>query len=142
MTNNQCDICQKVLSNKYTLTTHRKTHQDRKKNFACDCGLKFLTENHRKKHRFTVHQSERLFVCEICSKTFKTLSNLETHQAAHLEKSFLCRFCEKTFSRLQDIRIHEKIHKNLKDFKCSDCEKSFTQQSNLLSHVKAVSPEV
>lgn len=136
---NQCDVCQKILSNKYTLATHMKTHQDREKSFACDCGSKFLTENHLRNHKFTVHQCERLFVCEICSKTFKTLSNLETHQVIHSEKSFLCRFCDKTFSRLQDIRIHEKIHKNIKDFICNECDKSFTQQSNLLNHVKTVS---
>lgn len=141
-TGNTCEICDKSFSSKYTLNSHQKIHAERQRTHKCECGKNFLTAAHLTNHQKTVHKSERHYTCSSCSKTFKSLNNLLTHEVIHLDKSFLCRFCEKTFSRLQDVKIHEKIHKNQKDFVCQQCSKAFSQQSNLLSHVKTVSSSV
>lgn len=111
----------------------------RERKHICDCGKKFLSLANLRNHKQTVHVAQRSFSCNHCSKAFKSLNNLHTHEVVHDEKSYLCRFCDKTFARLQDVRIHEKIHFGQKDFSCSECNKSFSQQSNLLSHIKSVS---
>jgi uncharacterized Zn-finger protein len=137
-----CKECGKCFKNKYTLKTHSKIHQQRERNFKCqekNCEKYFLTKNHLENHLTTVHEClERKFICNICKKSFKTLNNLQTHEAVHSERSFLCRFCDKTFTRSQDVKVHENIHKDEKSFKCKQCDKEFKQQSNLIEHVKIV----
>lgn len=120
-----------------------KVHSQRERKFKCeieDCQKIFLIKNHLENHNKIVHEFklERKFACKSCSKSFKSQSNLRTHEAVHNEKCFLCRFCDKTFLRSQDVKIHEHIHKKEKSFICKKCEKSFKQQSNLIEHVKKV----
>ncbi|CRL04796.1 CLUMA_CG017852, isoform A [Clunio marinus] len=142
--NHVCEFCNKSFSNKYCLKTHLKIHDERERNFQCECGKQFLKEIHLRNHKLTIHSgNNKNFICDICSKAFKSSNNLRTHEAVHSERAYLCRYCEKTFLRLQDVRIHEKTHKKLREFHCMEksCNKTFNQQSNLLSHIKTVSPQ-
>ena len=50
-------------------------------------------------------------------------------------KKMICNICNKTFDSLSNARVHEKIHSGEKPFSCDKCQKCFTSSSNLKTHV-------
>ncbi|GFT27242.1 zinc finger protein [Nephila pilipes] len=53
----------------------------------------------------------RLFVCDICKKSFKQRVHLQDHMRSHtLEKPFKCHLCPQTFNRKSSAKRHLKVH--------------------------------
>ena len=55
------------------------------------------------------------------------------------QKDFKCESCSKSFSHAGDLKKHlRRIHEGYKDHKCESCGKSFPQEGNLKKHICTV----
>ena len=74
--------------------------------------------------------------CNICDKTFKTLSDVTKHRRIHYDGKYQCSHCGKKFKSAWNRNVHERqVHGNVK-FNCKFCDKSYKSQVTLKSHVK------
>ena len=73
----KCYICQKGYSKKKSLNAHKNTHTDRFRCLVCNRG--HISESALKRHMFT-HFDEKLFICERCNKSYRTIKGLNEHK--------------------------------------------------------------
>lgn len=79
----QCGICQKKYRHKKHLDAHNKTHSEQ---VSCEvCDATFIGKIYLKKHKLSMHTSERFFNCGICQKTYGRNSHLTRHMKTHLK---------------------------------------------------------
>ena len=94
-------------------------------------------------HVSEVHEKDRNFKCEKCSRAFVRKGDLKAHVNAVHEKrkDFKCEICQKAFFRNNYLQTHvNTVHKNVSIvmFQCNMCKKTFTSNSHLKDHVTAV----
>jgi KRAB domain-containing zinc finger protein len=80
------------------------------------------------------HESEKLFKCRICGKTFRTEISKDYHERNHTSHSIKCGKCGKELKTLATLKIHSQIHETGKSLKCRICFKSFKTETNKYSH--------
>jgi len=76
-----CDICGKVLYNKFVMKRHKlRAHGGEKdKKFACDiCGKRFHTQTEKRVHQ-EIHSSELNYKCCECEEAFSSFQKLYKH---------------------------------------------------------------
>ena len=162
----KCDQCDKDLSTKGHLQTHRRTHNSSPQ--KCNqCGKMYKTMESLKKHIANTHSEKRL-KCDECEKMFSTTSSLNVHKkAVHALKSFKCDQCnfrtklnwllkrhlnkvhngERDIlykcdlcdfqGRSSDLKIHiESVHENKKNWFCKACPYSTYRKGDFLKHMR------
>lgn len=75
----QCSVCKKTFSTAYNYKQHIGIHFTDQQKFHCkDCGVSFAWKSTLNKHIANNHSSDgpQKFVCEICSKVYSTLSQV------------------------------------------------------------------
>lgn len=88
-------------------------------------------------HERCVHREEKPFTCEICSKSFKTISNLNVHIKMHKnQRDHLCIICNQAFFTSSHLKAHIKIHSKEVGYRCevAGCSKTFIHQSSFKKH--------
>jgi len=134
-----CDICQKVLSSKGTLSKHKLLHSGEKPHQCHLCPAQFIQRRSLTCHVMQKHSLERPYKCKICNKGFVYSFYLEEHMAYHSgEKKHQCSECGKRFSSLGALTKHSKRHSTSKSFSCDLCTKSFKVIVDLKTHIKFV----
>jgi hypothetical protein len=73
-----------------------------------------------------VHEKEKNFCCEFCTKTFARSNTLTQHIKDVHEQSgdFACGFCDKKYFKMRDKVVHERKHTGEKPFQCESCGES------------------
>ncbi|XP_069549946.1 oocyte zinc finger protein XlCOF22-like [Brachyistius frenatus] len=111
----------------------------------CDAKAKerHMRKSHRDQYKQQLQQSDTLFTCYKCDKSFSSSDELSQHQSTHSseEKAFRCPYCWKsffTFTELNKHRRHECIERRCP---CRDCGALFPSPSRLRSHRIAVHPQ-
>jgi len=85
----------------------------------------------------SLHEHDRPFQCEVCTKRFRTKANLKTHSKTHLDVwPFECAVCKKKFRQRFSLNRHNLIHLDLRPFECEVCGKKFRQKAHLNGHRK------
>ncbi|XP_039189365.1 zinc finger protein 544-like isoform X2 [Crotalus tigris] len=76
-------------------------------------------------------ESERIYKCSYCGKSFEKSLDLVTHERAHIgEKIYRCSHCEKRFSHRIDLLTHKRNHQGEKPHQCKlDCPKCHRQRT-------------
>lgn len=112
----------------------------KKKIYKCEvegCGKTFHHMTSFIMHGRCVHSDERSFCCQICSKAFKTSSNLNVHIKMHNnQRDHPCTICKQSFFTSSHLKAHMKIHRNEPTYKCqsSGCDKTFIHLSSFKKH--------
>ncbi|XP_004556764.1 histone-lysine N-methyltransferase PRDM9 [Maylandia zebra] len=90
-----------------------------------DCGKSFTKESSLKKHKVTVHERIRPYVCAVCQKCFGQYNDLTRHLQRHQKQSktktnedpedsdilpFSCGECSLAFSSVDDLQQHINEH--------------------------------
>ena len=84
------------------------------------------------------HINNENFKCDLCTKDFSTIENLQFHRKFIHDSSHQCDYCNKTFDRLNDLTSHiQNVHDSKKDYyKCRSCDKSFLTIESQKHHEK------
>ncbi|RZC42243.1 zf-AD domain containing protein [Asbolus verrucosus] len=133
-----CDVCEKYLQTQGELSKHKRYHSNYT-GLMC-CGRRYRSEETYRAHQNFCHQTT--YICDVCQKTFKRMSNLKTHEKIHKEgykpPSFNCDKCDKTFSGKKDLKLHvESIHEGKPpQFICEICGKIVKSRTSLKDHLK------
>jgi len=130
--------CNKKLTCKNSLKSHKLTHTGEKPYCCKTCNKKFRTRSDLTKHSRT-HTGETPYICHIntCGKGFKTKSQLNAHLNIHYKKKpYKCLDCDKAFSNHRNLINHKRTHTGERPYRCDypGCLKSFSEYSTLFKH--------
>ena len=134
----KCPICKQYFRR---IGTHMRKHDNIKVNsedmFTCKfCSKTFATYMKLGLH-IRIHTGERPYVCEICNKGFTQSCNLVNHMRIHTgERPYKCPYCDRAFTQSGNLSNHIRLHTDEKPFSCHFCDKAFAQSGNLSSHIR------
>ncbi|XP_022109457.1 zinc finger protein 502-like [Acanthaster planci] len=107
--------------------------------YKCDiCSKPFRSRSEIKVHMRT-HTNERPFQCGICHKVFKLLTHLKDHMLIHTgERPFTCNVCNSAFRRDSALRRHLlRMHSKDKRHVCKVCSKAYASPVDMRRHQKS-----
>lgn len=144
----ECDYCHETIRGKRGVMRHMRekhkrfyvrsnTNKETKGPFTCTiCGLVVKSlYDHNKFHQ------EKKYMCNVCGKRFRKLTNLQLHEAIHANlKSFSCDICGKNFNIHQGLIAHKRTHTRERPYKCPYCESCFRHSTDLRRH-RRIHPE-
>lgn len=143
-----CNICGKVLSNKYAMQRHKIVVHKTSGDLFCNVCIKLfstaedLAEHKTKcvKTRGYTNTAVR-FECDICGGVLKNKHVLRGHMRwKHnpAAKKFKCKLCESSFVRQSLLDIHHnRAHLDIKEYICSICGRGFKTKDQLKSHTNS-----
>jgi len=136
-----CEICGKMLKNKYILKSHvESVHEKKSGEYACDeCGKILSTKASLEYHRKSVHTQEYPFTCELCGKGFIKYNRMVTCVNNHHRiYKYRCPQCEYKTNKLLQFKEHMNSHTKEILFFCPVCNQQSNGTKNLGCHTKQV----
>uniref|UniRef100_A0A182JRJ5 C2H2-type domain-containing protein n=1 Tax=Anopheles christyi TaxID=43041 RepID=A0A182JRJ5_9DIPT len=137
----QCQFCQKVLSNHYSLKLHiAQVHSGDGHQICATCGKVFRTNFAMERHIKLHHQPQLVNwqQCDQCEKWFDCKENLKKHvRLRHDERGqFPCDQCEHVSVNRRSLVFHKnRIHKQRQLFDCKHCGKKLLSKLGLREHL-------
>ncbi|KAJ0169301.1 hypothetical protein K1T71_015185 [Dendrolimus kikuchii] len=132
-----CTQCLSICKTPQDLDEHmRREHA-----FCCnECGTKFKGKHTLRSHKARVHAIKREYSCELCRKTFKRQSRLESHMAGHeaavARRLAYCSICDIQYKNIYVYRSHlgNSVHHAETLYPCSECDKKFASKVYRTNH--------
>lgn len=118
-------------------------HQDEVNNFIKDnsvlCPSCFFTTGPKTLISSTTtvqENNKKVHVCEICSKSFRSLGHKNRHKMIHDNvKPFLCETCGAGFNQKVTLKSHLLTHTSEYPYQCQWCGQAFRYKVSLRSHL-------
>lgn len=139
-----CDKCAKRFIWKGALRAHLINHQpeSERKDFIClKCNRKYLSAGSLSWHTKNAHSETTVKtknLCEICSKTFATLTSFKEHMLTHSEDSeklqLQCKKCLKWLKNQRCFKSHLLLHAEV-DHNCTMCSYTTKKEHLLKNHI-------
>lgn len=101
--------------------------------------IKCATRAEMKEKNSEMKEKASSFKCQICGKTFHSLSMLSLHYKSKHHSLHMCNVCGKYLS-LDALQAHMNKHAEIYRLSCSVCPQRFRYQINLRSHIRSVHP--
>lgn len=131
-----CDICSKIFNDKYTLQTHRNTHNSANW-LCCDICRKTFTRKHSLVVHMRTHTGERPYMCHQCCKTFAQHPPFRRHMQTHAgKKPHKCNICDKSFGQKVHLAVHLQSHTGERPHVCPVCKKGYTKRYHVRRHLQ------
>ncbi|XP_069076368.1 zinc finger protein 532 [Pleurodeles waltl] len=139
-----CSICQMLLPNPCSFSSHQRIHQHKSPYTCPECGA-ICRSAHFQTHvtKNCLHYTRRIgFRCVHCNVVYSEVASLKAHiQGAHCEVFYKCPICPMAFKSAPSTHSHTytqhpgvKIGEPKTIYKCSMCDTVFTLQSLLFRH--------
>ncbi|XP_063618278.1 zinc finger protein 85-like isoform X2 [Cydia splendana] len=131
----ECHVCQKKFRYKHVVLTHIRQVHEKERNYQCEfCSKACFSKSLLNEHLRT-HTDERPFKCEDCGKAFTWSSTLKSHRLIHSdEKRFHCKLCDKSFVKPRNLRAHMVSHTKEKRYPCAFCGVRFGRSDHRNRH--------
>ena len=107
------------------------------KNYQCNLCLKTFTSLTGLQRHNQHHTGKYAYFCYKCRKGFVTKNNYDIHMRAHDGRGYPCEYCSRRFSKPQSLQYHLSEHTGQYRFTCSVCSKGFNVKSLFLNHTES-----
>lgn len=117
------------------LRIHQRTHKFR--TYQCDqCSKTYSSLTGLNSHRAR-HTNECRYLCPQCGKRFKTRDGLEGHLRTHTgERPYRCPYCPKDFTAVAGLNVHVRRHTGERPYVCTVCSKAWPSGGDLQKHMR------
>ncbi|CAH0403588.1 unnamed protein product [Chilo suppressalis] len=139
----KCSVCSKEYSNKKSVSRHYLLAHVNERPFVCKlCGRTYKTVSEIIRHG-RAHNGTRYFCTQQCGYSTVYLGALKEHEKRHNKENskYKCEKCGKGFQVKTWYEQHQNIHKGLKPFVCDICGVSFHMNRYLTAHRSSVHPQ-
>merc|ERR1719228_447244 len=123
--NSPCEICGKLLKDKYTLKAHVEAVHEKRAggDFACEqCGKMLKSKSSLSYHRKSAHTQDFPHRCDVCGKGFikynRMVNCLNNHQGIY---KYRCPECDYKTNKLIQFKEHVNMHTGEKSYFCPVC---------------------
>ncbi|XP_053614424.1 zinc finger protein 239-like isoform X2 [Plodia interpunctella] len=131
----QCFTCGKVMSSRFRLKTHLRTHTGERPYSCPHCNKNFSLAQNLKVH-LRVHTGEKPLQCPTCGAAFAHSAGLAAHVRKHSgELPYRCVLCPRSFRTVGHLQYHIRRHTGEKNFECDSCGRAFITRSDLKQHL-------
>uniref|UniRef100_A0A2A4JBW9 Protein krueppel n=1 Tax=Heliothis virescens TaxID=7102 RepID=A0A2A4JBW9_HELVI len=131
----QCFICGKVMSSRFRLKTHMRTHTGERPYTCQHCNKNFSLAQNLKVH-LRIHTGEKPLQCTICGESFAQSAGLIVHKRKHSGiLPYECKLCPRSFRTNGHLLYHTRQHTGEKNFECDTCGRAFIARSDLKKHL-------
>jgi len=134
----KASCCDKTFKTHKACYNHERVHLRTSPYHCATCDRYFLKKHHMVKHITSCHnQSERLYACPYCPRSYKTSSQLDRHlECGH---SFNCVTCLQVFSCRPFLKTHLKQSPECVRNICSRCNNmEFESIEDFAKHKKGM----
>ncbi|XP_063380556.1 zinc finger protein 98-like [Cydia fagiglandana] len=131
----ECHVCQKKFRSKHYVLTHIRQVHEKERNYQCEfCSKAFFSKALLNEH-LRIHTYERPYKCEDCGRAFTGSSAWKKHRLIHSdEKKIHCQLCDKSFRNTGDLKSHMVSHTTEKPYPCDHCSMSFKRSDHRKRH--------
>ncbi|XP_059059057.1 zinc finger protein 329-like [Achroia grisella] len=131
----QCFTCGKVMSSRFRLKTHLRTHTGERPYSCLHCGKNFSLAQNLKVH-IRIHTGEKPLKCSICGECFAQSAGLAAHRRKHTgQLPYKCLLCPRSFRTVGHLQYHVRRHTGEKNYECDLCGRAFITRSDLKQHL-------
>ena len=115
----ECRFCREEFANVSELQDHILLNHPKGREYNCQiCFKSFSTVSNRNSH-VQSHNADDSVKCSICNQGFKSILYLKKHQKAiHTKVENTCHLCDRKFDTQQKFDYHLKTHDSVKRYKC------------------------
>ncbi|KAG5264472.1 hypothetical protein AALO_G00254130 [Alosa alosa] len=95
-----------------------------------------MRKSHREEYKQQLQQTDTLFTCYVCDRTFPSSEELTQHQATHSteDKPFRCPHCQGSFATFSELTDHRRNLCSERHCVCKDCGMLFRGPAKLRTH--------
>ncbi|XP_056154548.1 zinc finger protein 567-like isoform X2 [Lampris incognitus] len=98
---------------------------------------------HREEYKQQLQQSDTVFTCYVCDRSFLSSEELTQHQASHSteDKPFRCANCQGSFRTFSELMTHRRQECTERQYVCKDCGMVFRSPTRLRTHRITLHPQ-
>uniref|UniRef100_A0A3Q3A3A0 Zinc finger protein 287-like n=1 Tax=Kryptolebias marmoratus TaxID=37003 RepID=A0A3Q3A3A0_KRYMA len=128
-----CKVCSSLRGSESMLIKHAWTHVDDRGMLCGVCGERSESTKELRRH---LQSHQKTHNCDICGKSFLTVSGFRGHMNRHKGNTpHECKTCHKAFTEKSALKKHVMLHVRDEKHDCNTCHKSFSSEGTLKLHL-------
>ncbi|KAM4630548.1 uncharacterized protein ACJ7VT_000237 [Polymixia lowei] len=100
--------------------------------------------NHREEYMQQLQQTNTVFSCYMCNRSFSSSKELVQHQPSHSteDKPFRCTYCQERFHTFRELAKHQRRKCPERQYVCKDCGIVFRTPGHVRTHRMYLHPQL